>query len=116
MNDEGNKGIPKPQWDDEVGASYVGKYILVGVTYLDQDGNETQKQQLHGVIESASEADGIKIQLKGVYEGESWVMPADQRAISKAPPGKYTLHMSGEKVEDPDLVSTWTVREPGPKH
>lgn len=99
--------FPKPRWDIAVGKSYIGKYILIGITYLDADGNETGKQQLHGIVESASEEDGIAIKLKGVHEGETWIMPPDQRAISKARSRTYRLRTSGEVIENPDLLSTW---------
>lgn len=108
MNNQTNNYYPKPEWDEEVGKSYIGKYILVGITYRDGDGNDIRKQQIHGIIESASEEDGILIKLQGKHGGETWVMPPDQRAISKARPGTtYTLRESGEKVENPDLLSTW---------
>lgn len=109
------KGIPKPRWYKKVADRYIGKHILVGITYVDHKGIETQRQQLHGVIEAADKNVGIKIALKGVYEGQSWTMPPDQRSIKKANPGIYTLKMSGEKVENPDLLSTWTITEPAPK-
>lgn len=114
MADKGQNCGLRPAWDDRIGQSYVGKYILVGITYLDHEGNETQKQQLHGIIESASESQGIRIQLKGVYEGESWVMPPDQRAIHKGSTGTYKLHMSNETIENPDFLSTWTFQAPKP--
>lgn len=106
------KGIPKPRWYKKVGESYIGKYILIGITYIDHKGNETQRQQMHGIISSVDKNCGIKIALKGVYEGQSWTMPPDQRAIKIAKPGTYTLKMSGEKIENPDLLSTWTITEP----
>ena len=109
------KGIPKPRWYKKVGESYIGKYILVGITYVDHKGNEIQRQQLHGVIESADKNIGIKIALKGVYEGQSWTMPPDQRSIKIARPGIYTLKMSGEKVVNPDLLSTWKIEQPDPE-
>lgn len=109
------KGIPKPRWYKKVGDGYIGKYILVGITYVDHKGNETQRQQLHGVIESADKNVGIKIALKGVYEGQSWIMPPDQPSIKIADPGIYTLKMSGEKVENPDLLSTWVITAPDPE-
>jgi len=49
------KGIAKPRWYKKVGVSNIGKYILVGITYVDLKGNETQKQQLHGADGSRSE-------------------------------------------------------------
>jgi len=104
----------RPLFDEKLAASYVGKYILVGLTYLDHEGNEIQRQQLHGVIESATTI-GIRISLRGVYEGESWNMPPDLSSISPAKPGKYTLHMTKEEIENPDLLSTWAIHKPAPK-
>ncbi len=107
MIEEITTEYPKPEWDEEVGKSYIGKYILVGITYRDSDGNDISKQQIHGVIETASEEDGVVIKLKGKCEGETWFMPPDQRSISEANPGTYTLRESGEEIENPDLLSTW---------
>jgi len=42
----------RPPFDEKLAASYVGKYILVGLTYLDHKGKELRRQQLHGVITS----------------------------------------------------------------
>ncbi len=108
------KDSPGPRWDKKVGESYIGKYILVGITYLDHKGSEIKRRQMHGIIESSDKNKGIKIALKGVYEGKSWNMPPDQRSIKKAKPGIYALKMSGEKIKNPDLLSTWTVTEPDP--
>jgi hypothetical protein len=102
-----------PPFDEDLAASYVGKYILVGVTYVDHTGAELRRQQMHGVIDSASR-NGIQISLRGAYKGHSWNMPPDLRAIHPAEPGKYTLHMTGETIENPDLLSTWTITEPAP--
>ncbi len=89
----------------------MGKYILVGITYVDSAGEVTSRQQLHGVIESASQ-DGILIALGGIHEGETWNMPPMLRAIRPAKPGEYVLEMSGETIQDPDLLATWTVEQP----
>lgn len=48
MTDDFERGIPKPACDKELGESYAGKYILIGITYLDHKGNETQRQQMQG--------------------------------------------------------------------
>ena len=39
-----------PSFDAERVRSVIDKYILVGVTTLDHEGKELQKQELHGVI------------------------------------------------------------------
>jgi len=104
-----------PPFDQQVADGYLGKYILLGVTFLDHEGNETRSQQLHGVVEKAT-AEGITVSLRGTHDGESWNMPPDLGAISAAVPGIYTLHATGERIENPDLLATWTIQAPPPKH
>jgi len=104
----------RPPFDQRIADGYVGKYILVGLTYLDHEGKEIRRAQLHGVIEEAA-PNGIKIRLRGVHDARSWTMPPDLRAISTARPGIYTLHGTSERVENPDLLATWRIQEPPPK-
>lgn len=66
---------------------------------------------MHGVVESAS-LEGTRIALRGQRDGETWGMPPVLDAIQPASPGSYTLHMSGEVIDDPDLLSTWSVTKP----
>jgi hypothetical protein len=107
------KDMERPSFDEKLAASYVGKYILVGLTYLDHKGKELRRQQMHGVITSAT-TKGIAIALHGAYEGQSWNMPPDLSAIYPAKAGTYKLHMTGEEIETPDLLSTWTITKPDP--
>lgn len=100
-----------PDFDQELADTYVGKYILVGVTYFDPSGKEIEHVQMHGIIESAS-PDGLQIALRGTREGESWIMPPMLEPISPAKPGKYKLRSTGEVIEDPELLATWNVEKP----
>ena len=99
-------------FDEEVGKQIVGKRILVGVTYLDSNGNLESQEQLHGIVQSASPDQGISIKLQGVYEGEEWNMPPDTSGITEASPGIYNLSATGEQVENPDYLCTWEVHSP----
>lgn len=100
-------------FDEKLASSYVGKYILVGITYLDHTGVELRRQQLHGIIKSASR-EGILLSLKGVCDGKSWNMPPMLDSIRVAKLGTYTLHMTQETIENPDLLASWTVQDPPP--
>lgn len=100
-----------PEFDQALADTYVGKYILVGVTYLDHQGKLLEQVQMHGTVESAS-PDGISIALGGARAGESWVMPPVLDSIRSAGPGVYNLLSTGESVEDPDLLATWEVTKP----
>ena len=102
---------PRPEFDQARADTYVGKYILVGITYFDHSGKEIRRQQLHGVIDSAS-PNGINISLRGSRSGQTWNMPPVLDVILVAKPGKYSLHETGETVEDPDLLATWDITEP----
>jgi hypothetical protein len=102
---------PQPEFDQPLAESYIGKYILIGLTYLTHDGSVLEQVQMHGVIESVS-SDGIQITLCGKRSGEVWVMPPNLDSVSAAKPGTYSLRSTGETVEDPDLLATWTVTKP----
>ena len=101
-------GNEAPDFDQALADTYVGKYILIGITSLDHQRNFLDQQQIHGIVQSASPA-GILISLKGSREGEMWNMPPSQDAIGPANPGSYHLRSTGETVENPDLLATWTL-------
>jgi len=97
-------------FDETVAASYEGKYLLVGLSYLDDNEKEVRRCELHGVIQSATR-EGVLIALKGVHEGEKWNMPPLLEVIRVAKPGVYTLATTNEKVVDPDLLAMWDIKK-----
>jgi hypothetical protein len=101
----------QPEFDQGLADSYIGKYILVGVTYLAHDGSFLEQIQMHGVVESVS-SDGVQISLRGKKNGEIWLMPPNLDSVSPAKPGTYSLRSTGETIENPDLLSSWTVTKP----
>lgn len=105
----------RPVFDQTLAESLVGKYMLIGISYYDVDGNETDRKQIHGIVEAADRDSGVTIRLKGKKEGQLWKMPADLRSLRSAAPGTYRLYSTGEKVHNPDLISTWVFREAVPE-
>jgi hypothetical protein len=95
--------------------SYLGKRILIGITYVDNEERPIEQVQLHGIIETADAIDGFRIGLLGNRSGQSWFLPPDPSAISPAAPGSYRLRSTGEIIENPDLITTWTVKKPVPE-
>jgi hypothetical protein len=85
-------------------AELVGKTLLVGITYLDENGEVLDQQQLHGVIEAAGEL--IRLRTPA---GEIVELPPE---IEPAGPGEYRVRATGEVVVDPDYLATWTVSQP----
>ena len=95
--------------DQEQPSSYIGKHLLIGITYLNADGSLQQQTQLHGEIVNISE-EVISVKLPG--SDELFTLPPDLDALSPAPEGEYRLHSTGEVVVNPDWLTTWTVTAP----
>lgn len=97
-----------PFWQEKANRM-VGKTVLVGKTYL-QDDREVDRVQFHGPIEMVDERAGIAI--RRFDNGEVEWLPPDLRAYFPAEKGVYTLKSTGEEVHDPDFLTTWTVDLP----
>src|SRR5262245_26856345 len=50
----GWSGSSQHEFDGEAAEIYLGKYILIGVTFVDPAGQVEDSVQMHGVVESAS--------------------------------------------------------------
>ena len=106
----------RPAWDDERGRELVGKTVLLGLTFVDADGQVVEQTQRHGVIEDTNAQEGISVRLVGPglpWDGELYRLPPDVSNFVDAAPGAYTLRATGETVVDPDLTSTWEIQSPG---
>ncbi|RKZ76216.1 MAG: hypothetical protein DRR19_28795 [Candidatus Parabeggiatoa sp. nov. 1] len=100
------------EFDKDKAKEILGKYILIGITYLDSSGELESQQQLHGIVKSATEDEGILIELEGNYKGDEWNMPPDTSCITTAEPGEYKLRSTDEVVVNPDYLCTWKVHSP----
>jgi hypothetical protein len=89
---------------------YLGKHLLVGITYLDHKEKVIEKRQFHGKITRITERGIFVMQANG----EEFSLPPDIRSLKPAKPGTYRLRSTGEVVENPDFISTWTRKEPSP--
>jgi hypothetical protein len=99
--------------DDEKAGEYVGKIVLLGVTYLDHEQKLIEQKQWVGMITTFSRREGIQIKLRD--SADPCGLPPDDRGIRKAPPGVYRLRSTGEEVENPDYLATWTCIAPDPR-
>ena len=102
-----------PELDESKAGEYIGKTVLLGVTYLDHNEKLLSQHQWVGMIVSFSNKDGIKIKLRS--SDDPCALPPDPRAIRKAKRGVYKLRSTGEEVVDPDYVATWTCVKPETK-
>lgn len=86
----------------------IGRYVMIGITFVGIDDAVVEHFQTHGRILNADELTGIVVQ-KGDGSGV-FVLPPDTKAFNVAKPGIYTLRATGEELEDPDLLTNWTIK------
>ena len=111
LDDDDAPAWDGPVWDPKLAVELVGKRVLVGITDLAPDGAVIGQRQFHGYAIRADRRSGIALRLAGARAGEEMVLPPDTRGFSPAPPGEYRLCQTGEVVEDPDFLTTWSERE-----
>ena len=90
------------------GSQYVGKRLLVGITYEDHAGELIRREQFHGLIVEASESE---IVIERADTGERQSLPP---GLMPARPGEYRLRSTGEIVVDPDYFCKWVMKCPNP--
>jgi hypothetical protein len=113
MNEPQKRGRKKaggdtPAWDKSIAAALPGNKLLAAIVYLAEDGSLLEQQHLFGLVQSASERDGILLVLRGQRAGEKFILPPNTRSIQEAMPGTYRLQ-SGEEVLDPDFTANFTL-------
>jgi hypothetical protein len=96
-----------PPWDEERARAFLGKHVVIGLTYVSQDGELLGQLQVHGDVVEVDEGHGIAVELSDA--GKVFWLPPDPSALKDAPPGEYRFRSTGEVVVDPDLMTSWTV-------
>jgi hypothetical protein len=102
----------RPEWNDAAAEKLIGASVLIGLTIIEPNG-DIEQQQMFGFVESVDSKEGISIALAGSRRGEIYVLPPDLRGFARARPGSYRLRSTGETIESPDYMSTWTITRPG---
>src|SRR6267378_2326596 len=91
----------RPEWDQEQAERMLGKTVLVGLTYVDEDDNVLSQVQRHGTIRQVHETSGIGIDIAD--DSEIYWLPPHLEAFQPAEPGEYRLRSTGELLIDPDF-------------
>ncbi len=95
---------------------FVGKTVLLGLTFTTAEGELIDQLQRHGIIEQVDPESGIAIRFVAPghpWDGELYWLPPDTGNLVAAAPGAYTLRSTGETIVDPDFTSTWEIESPG---
>lgn len=90
---------------------YVGKHLLISLTYLYHTGEVRHQIQMHGIILRINEA---IIAVERQDTGEEFTVPSDVSALEVAAEGEYRLKPSGAIVVNPDYLAVWTITENDP--
>ena len=101
----------RPVWDEALADTLVGKVLLVGLTYLSDDGSVSNQDQFYGTVVSAHSRQGIAMTLEGQRAGEQYILPPDTRSIEIAASGEYRLRATGEVVCNPDFTVMFTLSQ-----
>ena len=97
----------------EIANRFLGKTLLVGITYYDHQQKEIEKKQFWGAITSITPRKGIEITNPNTKT--SFYLPPDLTAIYPAKKGEYRLRSTGEVIVDPDFLTTWDRTAPDPE-
>lgn len=90
---------------------YIGKHLLAGITFLDHEENVIRQIQVHGIITRIDDRGIVFVQ----PNGDEYSLPPDLESLKVAAPGSYRLRSTGEVVENPDLITSWTRKTPPPE-
>ena len=89
--------------------SYIGKTVLIGLTFYDPDGKKTGSDVGHGKIVRINEKEGIVVEI-GPDHSE-YKLPPDLNNLQKAPPGEYKESTTDVKITDPEFITFWEIHE-----
>jgi hypothetical protein len=87
---------------------YIGKVVLIGLTFVDENDEVIEQYQTHGVITSIDDNDLMKVSRNGCPD---FFMPFDDGAMKQANEGTYHERTTGIEVEDPDFLTSWTIND-----
>jgi hypothetical protein len=99
----------KEQFDAAKAKSLIGKSVVIGFSYIDQDDNLIQQDQFFGDIINFNERVCV-VKIKST--GNEMTLPPVVEAFSEATKGEYRNNKTGEVITDPDLTVAWTIRVP----
>jgi hypothetical protein len=95
---------------NELQKKYIGKHLLVGLTYLEKDESIREQVQFHGKITAISENTVV---FKRNDNGEEFSIPYDKENLEAGDTeAVYKLKSTGEAIENVDFISSWTIHPP----
>jgi hypothetical protein len=104
---------PSELFDENLAGELVGKGLLMGITHRNHEGLTVRRSQVFGRVTVADRKRGICV--RNEQDGTDTWFPLDTRGIRPAPPREYRNRATGEVVNDPDYLVSWTITAGPPK-
>ncbi len=82
------------------------KLFLVGLTFIDKNGDLVEQYQTHGTIAELTDDGLLKIKRD---DNSIFQMPYDKDTIKKADKGEYRERSTELIIKDPDYIMTWEI-------
>jgi len=91
---------------EELKIFFKGKVFLIGLTFMDEDGNVIEQYQTSGMVEELTDNGFFKFNRNNAC---TFQLPYDERAIKKAAEGEYSEKSTRNIIINPDYITTWTI-------
>lgn len=92
------------------GDQFIGRNLLLGITYVTQSGSLQHQEQVVGTIMVVDFDEGIVVSCDP--DGRQLVLPGDPSWLEKAPRAEFRLRSTGQVVTNPDYIAKLTKRAP----
>lgn len=83
-----------------------GKVFLIGLTFVDQEGEVIERYQTHGTVKRLTNDGIFKIRRE---DHSLFQIPYDKDTIKLAKHGEYREKSTGETIKDPDFIMVWEI-------
>lgn len=84
-----------------------GKVFLIGLTFVDQEGEVIEVYQTHGTVSKLTVDGFFKIRRE---DNSIFTIPYNKDTIKAAKEGEYREKTTGETIKNPDFIMTWEVK------
>jgi hypothetical protein len=91
---------------EEIKNSIEGKIVLIGLSFINTEGELIERYQTHGFIEGLTELGILRIIQP---DNTTFQIPYDHDTFNKAEPGDYRARATGIIIKDPDFIISWEV-------
>ena len=89
--------------------SFIGKTVLIGLTFFDSAGKKTGADVGHGKIVRINKKEGIVVEIEP--DRNEYKLPPDLNNLQNAPVGEYKESTTNIKIIDPEFITFWEIHE-----